>query len=344
MSTQHREEETARASLACVVFSYNRGSALEMCIASIRRYLPAAEIIVVDDSSTNSETLEALERVRKQGVQITSPPSGPQSSRGGLFRGIKHVLHDLQVPQRAALLVQDDMQIVRRVEPEEQQKVVNFLFNVSSSPIVNVTFPMRGKARVLWRENSLFPYVVANKRGLVRGWTDVCLVDLARIRDSSFLRQPLKWGAEEEWISRHAVRTFGPMPCYAYPFVAYTPGIVVYRPGNVRARSGIGTDHPTIALKHSDDFLNRDLLNIPFAESYCQIYPTAGETSVLPNDHFWPHVALGLRERIASYVRSPKLVAEVAAKRFRICEQFISHRAETIATKCAAVARTFRRC
>jgi glycosyltransferase involved in cell wall biosynthesis len=76
------EEERARGSVAVVIPCFNDGPLLAEAVESARRQEPPLEIIVVDDGSTDEETLAACERLEADGVQVIHQVnSGPAPAR-----------------------------------------------------------------------------------------------------------------------------------------------------------------------------------------------------------------------------------------------------------------------
>jgi glycosyltransferase involved in cell wall biosynthesis len=62
------EERTARA--AIVVTCFDDGETLPETVASIRNGAPSAELVIVDDGSTDPRTVEALSELEREGVRV----------------------------------------------------------------------------------------------------------------------------------------------------------------------------------------------------------------------------------------------------------------------------------
>jgi glycosyltransferase involved in cell wall biosynthesis len=118
------------------VFHYNRGRFLENALRSIDLHI-RAPVIIVDDGSTDKESLEILDRFSKT-YQVFIKPAQGSSDRvtGGLHANMQWALSFAsQQGAELALMVQDDMQIVRDVLRDDINVVTN-AFNIPDASFV----------------------------------------------------------------------------------------------------------------------------------------------------------------------------------------------------------------
>lgn len=215
------------------IFSFNRGAWLANLLSSIERHVdPAlsARLVIFDDHSTELETLNVLAAARSNGVEIlhaTEFHLRKRGSRGGLHAGIEAALAQVARPGSLALLLQDDMQIIRPVKTED---IANFhvLASRSGNPFVYVNFWTGGRefrvGSMEWRDGY---YVKHSRReGRYRHYTDVCIVNVDVLRAS-----PFRFHSSEKAMDHEAARHFGPMAWSPYPVSAMLPDPVVYRDG-----------------------------------------------------------------------------------------------------------------
>lgn len=103
------------------VFSYNRGRSLDQCLASVSENLAGAPVTVLDDGSTDRATQEVLEKwsnsvslIRTRGEVRNRRVGGLHQNMGCAFRHAQGITHS-----KYALMLQDDMQVVRKVRPQD---------------------------------------------------------------------------------------------------------------------------------------------------------------------------------------------------------------------------------
>lgn len=99
------------------VFSYNRGQFLENCIQSIKSLASDCETIIIDDESTDPETIEVLHRA-KAFFKVITPEEITTSEHktGGLYNNMQLAITlTRKQNKKYAIFLQDDMQIVRSI-------------------------------------------------------------------------------------------------------------------------------------------------------------------------------------------------------------------------------------
>jgi glycosyltransferase involved in cell wall biosynthesis len=108
--------------LTVAVFSYNRGGYLRNCVESIRRNLPFAEVKVYDDNSTDPETVAVLHSL---GLPVLRPEGSVTGRHGGLYANMNRALDEAGTG--LILFLQEDMQLVRPVQPVELDQIAIIL-------------------------------------------------------------------------------------------------------------------------------------------------------------------------------------------------------------------------
>ncbi|MDZ7683969.1 MAG: glycosyltransferase [Gammaproteobacteria bacterium] len=109
------------------VFSFNRGRFLQHCIESIEARVPRCPISIYDDGSDDPSTLEVLSTLeyRHRVVRHIGGQAG-EGKHGGLYRNMQRAVEE-QPPGEIVCFVQDDMQVVRSVDPEELDAIADTL-------------------------------------------------------------------------------------------------------------------------------------------------------------------------------------------------------------------------
>lgn len=115
MTTRRRDD------VGVFIFSFNRGDHLDVCLHSVLANVPARAIRVFDDGSDDPATLAVL-RHWESSLDVVYADRGPTSgsNRGGLHRNMERALafaRDEGITW--ALMLQDDMQVVRRVDDDD---------------------------------------------------------------------------------------------------------------------------------------------------------------------------------------------------------------------------------
>ena len=255
------------------IFSYNRGPWMSNLAKSVTAFLgPPLDVAVhvFDDHSDDAQTLEVLERLRSEGVQIHHPTDFEmegRGTRGGLHAGIDAALTRVARKGSVALLLQDDMQIVRPVTAADLATVRD-LVQKTGNPFVYVNFLTGGeeyrKKTMSWCEGGYYTkYSPRERRN--RAYTDVCAVDVDFLRKSEFVFE-----RSEKSIDHRAAEVFGPMAWSPYPFTAMLPDPAVYREG--RLFSGQVFSFEEIEGETLDRFMKRDVQQeLPVAEKYLKV-------------------------------------------------------------------------
>lgn len=100
--------------LLCV-FSYNMGATLDNCLRYIAELAPGFDVVLMDDASTDPETLDVMNRHSRMFKDVfvnLDPKEGKR--HGNLYRNIQHMCdYAAELGYRYVFLIQDDTQFVR---------------------------------------------------------------------------------------------------------------------------------------------------------------------------------------------------------------------------------------
>jgi glycosyltransferase involved in cell wall biosynthesis len=255
------------------IFSFNRGAWLENLLSSVHdclKNIPDVKLYIFDDDSDEEITLKVLQDAKKAGISILRAldfESSSFGSRGGLHAGIKASLCEVSREDSLALLLQDDMQIVRDLKCKDLELAKMQIKN-SGNPFLYVNFwtggvAMRSQQMVFSNKGFFHKFSPREKR--FRAYTDVCLVDVNLLRSSKFDFQN-----SEKQMDQNASRVFGKMAWSPYPFTAMLPDPSVYRNGVLFQGNIFRFEKMT--SQNVDNFLSRNVVeNLPVSENFLKI-------------------------------------------------------------------------
>ena len=255
------------------VFSYERGAYLENFLRSVREVGWRGDVTVVDDGSSGFSTLRVLKDAEEAGVTVVRRPHSAASSRGGLRANMQWALDAAR--GAAVLFAQDDMQLVRRVEPEEEALLTSVVSDGRNAPLLFPAFHLRG-----WKASKRAKnYRFDERLGMptrtlfhpLPGFSDVAVFQPERLRAAGF-----EYTFEESGSSVLSYRLFGPMISYPYPFLAFLPSPPVPRLGRRhRILHPQRRATPAVLRSLSDSavrrLFERDPSDIPFVDDWLEI-------------------------------------------------------------------------
>ena len=205
------------------ISSFNRGTYLANCVHSVQSCVPNSRIHVLDDGSTDPDTIGVLSRLRVPITDISLETRWEQAgSRGGLSRGLNFAVHELTTTPIVVLL-QDDMQIVRPIASAEILKVAEALRS-SPKAFAYYTFLKESRELVAYHDNVFGWHFPEGASGY--GFAAASMVDVKKVQSAGF-----EFGEEKE-TSRRAAERWGPMPILRDPFAMFLPW-----PQSFRSRS-----------------------------------------------------------------------------------------------------------
>lgn len=129
---------TVANQLQVFVFSFNRGDSLRECLKSIRENLPDCPVTVYDDGSTSRDTIRSLAEWSGSIPIYRQPPQVGTGRVGRLHINMTEALNQAKsVGATYALMLQDDMQVVRRLTHRDTAVIDQyFVSNPQSAELV----------------------------------------------------------------------------------------------------------------------------------------------------------------------------------------------------------------
>jgi glycosyltransferase involved in cell wall biosynthesis len=303
------------------VFSYNRGRFLRHCLETIKACGPGGKIIVIDDNSADPQTRSVLADV-EQTDEVIRPPEllRTGAKTGGLYNNM-NASFDLcrERGYERVIFIQDDMQFVRRLLPEDIERLdASFAANVNCVQIQTCFF----RRSALSRMNGAFlldgsGHSLLQRPGVVtlRGnFSAIGVFDVRRVIDLLGRLETGEVANSEKARARGLV-----LPRYVHPFMNWLPYPESYR-GRKRAfahfiieyMAGNGF-HPIDMMTEAEAsaFTSRAPDAFPVAEQYLRsptaprqdIWATTGGRPSLVARGGWRAGALRLATRSDRLVR-----------------------------------------
>lgn len=225
--------------LHVVVLSFNRGPFLAHAVESITRCAPWARLTIVDDDSDDPGTVAILDQLASIHTVRRPADFGVRrvgDKHGGLHANMQAAFASMDDDEILCFL-QDDMQLARRVEPEELASIVPVLRGERADehgkrgrprlaqPSFMKGIDRRRDARLVRFDPKLDAYLVDRfHRSAGAHYSDVCLGHVGALRavDWSFV-------ARESANERAARTRLAQMITLRNPFSAWLPDPPAYR-------------------------------------------------------------------------------------------------------------------
>lgn len=213
--------------LAVAIMTFNRPAHLANCVESVRRHLPDAQILIMDDASDDPGQRALLSRAcSMEGVRVIGS-TGVDGLHGGLYGNMQRALEEC--PTRFLLYLQDDTQLVRSPCVEDLQHVADALAPKDSA-FVYPFFIKAQKCKAGWYVQPGHAHglqSVRSRGGALKPWnfyTDICVADTHTLRQAGWRFQP-----DEKSNGRQAQRLFQPMWWLFAPWGFYCPEVPIFR-------------------------------------------------------------------------------------------------------------------
>jgi glycosyltransferase involved in cell wall biosynthesis len=258
------------------IFSYNRGAYLRNCVQSIENCAPGLPVTIIDDDSTDRETIRILNELAAT-VTVVQPRCRQHGRHGGLYHNMQLALQ-MASDGSKAVFIQDDMMLVRQLQQQDLAYVADFYHHFHDAAFLNPVFLKGKRRRRDYRISRLHPEFPVyfrhypekkNARGI--SYADAVIADVNRLRAVDW-----KFSVDEISNAENARHYFGRMGFMAYPFIMFLPQVTIYRGGRTTlgvrmAERRCGTSPK--AFKPFDpaalsEFLNRPLSVLPHAELF----------------------------------------------------------------------------
>jgi glycosyltransferase involved in cell wall biosynthesis len=216
-------------SLGIYVFSFNRGVFLENCLDSVRRCARGYETVLVDDGSTDPETVAVIDRHRRY-FRSLEPQSGDVQAlkTGGLYANMELAMQDARGRgHQLVLFLQDDMQLVRPLLERDLAAALDFFREEPRAAQLQTCFMKRYFEGEDDRVTVIDPTGTAYIRpdsSLFSGFSAVGLFHVGRFTElfGSFHQGEL---ANDDFAKRHGIR----MGLAAHPFMMWLPYPISFR-------------------------------------------------------------------------------------------------------------------
>jgi glycosyltransferase involved in cell wall biosynthesis len=124
------------------IFSYNRGPFLENCIRSMESHWSSVDLCIIDDNSTDPETVRTLDLARRRHTVLSNQGHKEfEAKTGGLYGSMNLAMKYARENGFVyTFFIQDDMQLVRDVTPDDISHVENFFTKITDSIQVSPSF------------------------------------------------------------------------------------------------------------------------------------------------------------------------------------------------------------
>lgn len=260
------------------IFSYNRGIFLRNCVESIERCAPMCAITIFDDNSTDEETVAIIRTLGLKHRVLKPVMDELGGKHGGLYGNMQAALDRIEGDDLYCF-VQDDMQLVRQVDPTEIENIARFFVQNPSCALISPTFLKGCTARTdrsitRYDADKGMYYVDRMHRSAGAFYSDVFIAHAPRLRAASW-----QFCGREKLNEQQARQKFSQLPCLKNPFLAFLPNVSAYR-GKTQTwamrraeainRSGF---FPIKYMTEQQvwDFCSRDPAVLPYAEDFLEL-------------------------------------------------------------------------
>lgn len=210
------------------VFSHNRGRALDECLKSVSANVKGSQIAVFDDGSRDPTTLKVLDQW-SQSISVLRNPKEAGWRVGGLHNNMNRAMEvAVAVDAEYALMLQDDMQVVRPVPPQELDNFAPYFEHNPTAVELSVSFwPFnRRGAGVNWFLDESGVASLSRHEKYQAGYSESGLFHVSKFLNA--------WKRFEkgEWNNVLKARDLGSVRgLYRYPFTMFMPFPRTYRNG-----------------------------------------------------------------------------------------------------------------
>ncbi len=260
------------------IFSYNRGAYLRNCIESIQKHCSGVPFTVYDDGSDEPGLVEYLDTL---GPAVRKMNTATEDRHGGFYFNMQVALNETTAD--VLLLLQDDVQIVRRLDESEISQWADYWQRNENVAFLSPVF-LKGSRRqdfldFYQPDNNQRLYhwndIVGKKNTdgpVPKAYMDICLLNVKRLRQ-------VRWNFENSELlnGEKALKHFPfGMPQLADPFVFYVPEEPVYR-GRVKTKGTVMAERlsgnsvkrfQSMTLQEVEAMKLRSLSIYPFAEDF----------------------------------------------------------------------------
>lgn len=215
-------------SLQFCIFSYNRGQFLENCVRSIEQCAPGQPISVYDDDSDDPDTRQVLATIRQRHTLVTPSQAPGFGKHGGLYGNMQQALDD-QPPGTIICFLQDDMQLVRKLENAELAAIRAHFDSARPASLLHPAF-LKGANRAADLADIRFDaaaggyYCDRHQRSAGSHYSDILIASVDQLRETGW-----RFGGRESDNEQLARSRLPQMLYLLNPFVAWLPAVPAWR-------------------------------------------------------------------------------------------------------------------
>lgn len=258
------------------MFSFNRGEFLENCLESVKKCATNYKVFLIDDNSDDAYTKRVIERHFSTFEQLDPCQDSSEFKTGGLYANMRFALSYTKDKNiRYALFLQDDMQLVRTIRPEDIYLADQYFNATPNSAELHTCF----MKRFFYAKDSLHTRLNRNSTAYIRGdsfegFSGFSAVGLFHVERFFKLFGDLRQG---EYINNAFARENSiKMGFSAYPFMMWLPYPISHRGKErniplqlIERLGGCGFYPYSIFEKNkTEEFLTRDITQFPLAENW----------------------------------------------------------------------------
>ncbi|WP_404463782.1 glycosyltransferase [Vreelandella aquamarina] len=215
------------SAITVCIFSFNRAQYLRNCIDSIRNCLTGADILIFDDNSDDTETLELLNSLKKD-CRVIKPKKLGTIKHGGLYHNMNLAL-DLLNDTPLACFLQDDTQLVRPIDTPELHQIQDMFDRNPTLGFIHPCF-IRGidlkRRKVTPLPASVSHFFYRQDTGQSAGihYSDLVIFEPKRLIEAGWHFQQ-----SEPANDQQAKKLFGMMAYMWLPIAMWLPEVPAYR-------------------------------------------------------------------------------------------------------------------
>lgn len=201
------------------------GKALENCIQSVRKMCSDFDVVLIDDASTDPETIGIIDANRDAFRDVfVSTDSKSGKRHGNLYLNIQKMIdYAADKGYKYIFLVQDDMQFIRKFDLEVRMQYSSIFSGDDTVAQIDPRFIRRKTSCEILDDIGAYRYNAS------MSYSDVGLIDIERFR-------AFDWTLKEgEDVNKFALSRLGYYRVYPYsPIVMHVPFPAVFRKGKKR--------------------------------------------------------------------------------------------------------------
>ena len=308
--------EIRKKKYATFIFHYNRGKYLINAINSVKRNTNS-EIFIIDDNSNHKESKNIIDELSNKFTIIKSVDTDKKRDRtGGLHENMNQAI-DLAYNKgfELALMMQDDMQIVREISDNDINSIIQGFRRPNASFVINCNFFKKSQAlgdlSYILNSNRSIYEIRNDETGKYESYSDTGFFSIPIYKNMNY-RMISGENNNVKQLQKFKLR----LGILAFPLMHFTPMPTSFRSRKRHLRdrvadwiAGAGV-HPIEDMNPEmvRQLVNRDVDQLAFAEDYLSA-PT------LPKVSYWP--LRGGRSNLAACLGWKRIIYKLLWTDFR---------------------------